>query len=128
MDLPGGGPNSAAAGPARFTALDIRFGRPDRAAAPDGTGWISLKIALFVRAGSRVTVTIPAQHRATARLLYLAGADAATTFESCPASTGPVETAFPGGFAITGPVCLPVDVGWDGQTARLTLALLRGGC
>jgi hypothetical protein len=25
-------------------------------------------------------------------------------------------------------VCLPVDVGWEGQTARLTLALLRGGC
>ncbi|WP_433063766.1 hypothetical protein [Dactylosporangium sp. CS-033363] len=121
MNLPGG----VAAGPARFFALDIRLGEPAPGYSVPATGWTQLKVALFVQAGARVTISIPAEHRARARLLYLAGEDATTTFESCP---GAAETAFPGGFAIAGPVCLPVDVAWAGQTARVTLGLLRGGC
>jgi hypothetical protein len=119
MNLPGG----VTAGPVRFAPLDIHFGEP----APDvsATGWTSLKIALFVQAGTRVTVSVAADQRTGARLLYLPGEDATTTFESCPS---PAETAFPGGIAVKGPMCLPVDVAWAGQTARVTLGLLRGGC
>ncbi|WP_433222336.1 hypothetical protein ACQP00_23195 [Dactylosporangium sp. CS-047395] len=121
MNLPGG----VTAGPVRFAALDIRFGEPMADYPVSATGWTSLKIALFVQAGTRVTVSIAAEQRAEARLLYLPGEDSTTTFESCP---GSAETAFPGGIAVKGPMCLPVDVAWAGQTARVTLGLLRGGC
>jgi hypothetical protein len=114
-----------AAGPVSFAPFDFGFGQPD-AREPDAQGWRWYKTPLVIEKGARATLTIPRGYRDVAKLTY-AGSGHATTFVACTASPES-HFGFAGGFAVREPVCLPVEVGWDGGSQRLMLGLGKAGC
>ncbi|HEY3478319.1 MAG TPA: hypothetical protein VGL02_05385 [Streptomyces sp.] len=93
-------------------------------------GW-HYKVAVRLRAGTTVTVTIGAQERAQAALEYGEGfgyAPApAVTFQACPGSV----TGFPGGFFVSGVgrACVPVEVRvGDAAPQRVVISFFNGQC
>jgi hypothetical protein len=93
-------------------------------------GW-HYRVALVVRPGAVVTVTIGAQQRARAGLEYGGGYGTtpapAVTFHSCPGSA----TTFPGGFFVAGDgrACVPLDIRSDDGPARhVVISFFKGAC
>lgn len=90
-----------------------------------------LKTPLFVAAGRTVTVSVAPGARGRAALFYrrgafpqeLAAADASTKFVACArhfrAGSVGVATEFGGGFVVTRPGCVPLEVWVDGASSPL---------
>jgi hypothetical protein len=104
-----------------------------------------VKAAARVRANRVVTLVVPTAYRARASLSYagsrlrsVADGVPAVRFEACapnePAFSyrGTVEpwTAFNGGFLVSRPLCLPIEVWVDGRRAptRKLLSFGKGRC
>jgi hypothetical protein len=87
------------------------------------------KIGAEVRAGSTVSVSIPADHAGSAGLKYGQGWDysptAAVTFHACAGS----DTAYIGGFHIKSRGCVPLDIAENGRPpTRVTVSFFAGAC
>ena len=104
-----------------------------------------MKLALIARARSRVTLVIPSEHRSKTGLGYrraepprppftVANGGAAVRFRACRRDQrafsyeGAVGgwTAFTGGFLLTGPGCVSVEVRQRGRVHRTTLSFGAG--
>lgn len=118
------------AGPAAFAALDYAWGDPLAFAArtPDKQGWRRFKVAMRLQIGTSATLTIPAAHRDLAALTYANGLDHTIAFSACSETSEPVNREFAGGIAVREAVCLPLDLNWNGGTARVVLDFGNGGC
>jgi hypothetical protein len=121
---------------------------------PDpGARFVGYKILVVVRAGARVIVSIPSEHRRDASLDYAYGTAAgprrtppvklsdgvaSVAFEACPSGTRPFtrrhplgrETQFNGGVVTRWGRCLPLDVWVRGrdQPIRRVISFGAGEC
>jgi len=87
------------------------------------------KLGAEVRAGATVTVSIPIDHARTAGLEYGQGwqysPTSAVTFHACANS----DTAYIGGFRMTGRGCVPLDIAEGGRPAtRVMVSFFAGAC
>ncbi len=130
------------AGPIFFAGAKRLADLPAAAFRPrTGETHAFIKLAVIARARTRVTVVIPRPHRSVAGLAYrrddpprapftVANGGAAMRFRACrraqPAFSysGTVGswTVFTGGFLLTDPACVPVEVRERGRVHRATLA------
>ena len=144
----GPGRDDVRVGPVFFAAAKQHADRPAAAFRPPrGESHMHLKVALIARASARVTLVIPREHRSVAGLAYAGGepprapftvanGGAATRIRACRRDqrafsySGTVGrwTAFPGGFLLTGPGCVPVEVRERGRVYRKTLSFGAGDC
>ena len=138
----GPGRDDVRAGPVFFAGAKRLADRPAEDFHPRrGETHMFMKLAVIARAGTRVTLVIPREHRSETGLGYrrseppkppftVANGGAAVRFRACrrdqPAFSydGVVggRTAFTGGFLLTGPGCVPVEVRERGRVHRATLA------
>jgi hypothetical protein len=147
---PVGGPgrDDVRVGPLFFAAAKLHADRPPAAFHPPrGETHAHVKVALIARASTRVTLVIPSAHRPVAGLAYrggepprppftVANGGAAVRIRACRRDQrafsykGTVGrwTAFPGGFLLTGPACVPVEVRDRGRVYRKTLSFGAGDC
>ncbi|WP_143120493.1 hypothetical protein [Actinacidiphila alni] len=96
----------------------------------DSDGW-HYKVAVDLRSGASVTLTIGAEQRAKAGLEYGRAFGStptpAVTFNACPAR----PTVFVGSFFVAGDgrACVPVDVRADGAASRrVVISFFSGPC
>jgi hypothetical protein len=138
----GPGRDDVRAGPVFFYGAKQLADRPAEDFRPrSGETHMFWKLALIARAGTRVTVVIPSEHRSMAGLGYrrgepprapftVANGGAAVRFRACRRDQrafsydGTVGgwTAFTGGFLLPGAACVPIEVRERGRVRRVTLA------
>lgn len=88
---------------------------------PDGRRFI--KVLAVVDGGKQVTISLPDSEPSNVALAYTDHDAPSVTFIGCER-----ETQFNGGFMITGPQCVPVQVHFDGKTERIVLSFGAGKC
>jgi hypothetical protein len=103
-----------------------------------GRQFATVKSGATVEAGRAVTVVVSPRDRAAVRLAYLRESGSAIRFEPCRRSEsafsydgviGP-RTGWAGGFLVTGPHCVRIEVWVDGheRPLRRTISLGKGRC
>ena len=145
----GPGRDDVRVGPVFFAGAKLLADRPATDFRPRRPGQTHMfwKLALIARASTRVTLVIPAEHRSVAGLAYrggerprppftIANGGAATRIRACRRDRRAFSydgvvggwTAFPGGFLLSGPGCVPVEVRERGRVHRATLSFGAGDC
>jgi hypothetical protein len=137
-------PGDVVVGPIAFTGL-ARAADPAAFRRLRAHGVYIVKAGARVRANRVVTLVVPSAYRARASLAYtgsrvrrVAEGEPAVRFEACPSNepafsyrgtVGP-WTGFNGGFLVSRPICLPVQVWVEGRTAptRKLLSFGKGRC
>jgi hypothetical protein len=125
-------PSDVVAGPIVFTGL-ARVAARSAFRRLRTHGVYVVKAAARVRANRVVTLVVPAAYRDRASLSYagsrlrsVSDGVSAVRFEACPSSepafsyrgiVGP-WTGFNGGFLVSRPICLPIEVWVEGRRAR----------
>jgi hypothetical protein len=138
------GPTDVVAGPIAFTGL-ARVADPGAFRRSRMHGVYVVKAAARVRAGQVVTLVVPPGYRTRASLSYsrsrlrsVSDGVSAVRFEACPSNepafsyrgTVGAWTGFNGGFLVSRPLCLPVEVWVEGRQTplRKLLSFGKGRC
>jgi hypothetical protein len=145
----GPGRGDVRVGPVFFAGAKQHADRPAAAFRPRrGETHMFMKVGLTARASTRVTLVIPSEHRSVAGLVYqggeppprppftVANGGAAVRIRACRRDQRAFSydgrvgrwTAFPGGFLLTGAVCVPVEVREGKRVHRTTLSFGAGDC
>jgi hypothetical protein len=130
--------HSIVVGPLVFLYLkDFATARPEDYTGPDGRLDPMLKVAVLVEAGAAVNVTVAPAAPEQAILLYRWSdgsapaaesfdGDQSVTFQACTDA----DTIFTGGFRVSGPSCVPLDVRVAdmGEPQRMMAAFFNKDC